>query len=459
MKKHNKDAKDDGGFSQGFWHQVSWLLRWFSKRVFPLAGFLFVLTYQYLRTYFADEGIPLNVLSESIFVALPAFFLMVLFFILAVVFSVFFQTHFLFVPVWEGGSENLLDILRKKKKYWVIYQQRVGVGEGLCGGPVIKGFSDFRNKFFLKAIPGSFANIFLSILGVLELVCVGIKCLYVFLFVKVDSNVSPGQKIFGLCIFAFLFPWIALSIFNYRYGGMRYGSLLFWGIVFWSLSFMVFQGFWLLRGIVFNKKQRNKKLSDVFCVASILSISVQLFFICNAMALIFDWFGRAAIAPAIFGYFFIVALFTHQFSLANNVKNGGEMLKKVGAYVMVLATIIAVFPPFSNYLTGKVLSEAASGHRKCAVLLWTESEPESVANIQRQNNGRESVDLRILAEIDGYYLVRENEIDAVKSGVKPKVNYVSRSLVAGIRTCVPAPAEINDVETLHIPAVEHISTN
>jgi len=89
-------------------------------------------------------------------------------------------------------------------------------------------------------------------------------------------------------------------------------------------------------------------------------------------------------------------------------------------------------------------------------LLWTENRPESVADIQSREDERESVGLRILAEIDGYYLVRQHVGSVANIDVKPKVNYAPRALVAGIRSCSP---ETNESEAAQPSVAEQISTH
>jgi len=86
-------------------NQFGHFLRWLNARAWPLTGILFALAYRYLWIYFADEKIPLNVLSPSIFSALPAFLLVLLSFLVVIFGLLFFQTYFLFTPVLASGSD------------------------------------------------------------------------------------------------------------------------------------------------------------------------------------------------------------------------------------------------------------------------------------------------------------------------------------------------------------------
>jgi len=456
-----KDTKDDAGSEQSFWRQVGGLLRWLRALGLPLIGLLFILVYQYLRTYFADEGMPLNVLSESIFVALPAFFLMVSFFILAGVFLVFFQTCFLFIPV-EGDGKNLLYVLREKKAEFerVCAHKNIGIFDisGKVGIRILDRYF-FEGRLFQGSVLTSIVNIIASfqnfgffLVGCYKLIC---NVLY-----GLDESRSTGRKTFYFCILAFFIPWVVLSIVNYNGWG---DGWVFWVVRIGLFNFMVFQGMFLLRNVIYSRSLYIGALSVGFRLTALLSIFVQLCFLVLLNRFVFEWYQDAGLNSWLWAVFlaavvfvFIMFLFGYQFWLANEAGRGADMLKKSGAHVFALAALIAVVPPASNYLTGKVLSEAVSGHRKCAVLLWTEDHPQAIADIQSRENGRESVDLRVLAEIDGYYLVRQYGENLAGTDVKPKVNYVPRALVAGIRSCTP---ETNGREPAQPFAAEQISTN
>jgi len=367
-----KDTRGDGGSGQGFWQQVGGLLRWIRVRGLPLVGFLFILVYQYLRTYFADEGMPFNVLSESVFVALPAFFLMVSFFILAGVFLVFFQTCFLFIPV-KGDGKNLLYILRDKKTRFERKCKYKGIGVHAISGARLPELWD--HYFCKKCLWGgavlttgvniiiSLQNIFLFFMGWLKLVW---NVLYGF-----GRSRSAGRKTYYFCILAFFIPWVVLSFVNYNEWD---NGWVFWFVRIGLFSFMVFQGTFLLRNVIYNKRFRVGASSWQFRLSSLLSILVQLWFLVIFNRFVFEWYQGSGLDSGWYAVFlsavvfvFIMFLFAYQFWLADGAQRGADMLKKAGAHVFALAAVIAVVPPASNYLTGKVLSEAVSGHRQCLV--------------------------------------------------------------------------------------------
>ena len=87
--------------------------------------------------------------------------------------------------------------------------------------------------------------------------------------------------------------------------------------------------------------------------------------------------------------------------------------------------------PISGKLAGFALQVTASGGNSCVVMSWTPDAVASTKLLEDPAREQHSQELRVMAEIDGYYLVRPFE-----SSTK-EIKFVPRASVAGLEGCPP----------------------
>jgi len=250
-----------------------------------------------------------------------------------------------------------------------------------------------------------------------------------------------GQRAFWLCYFSFLASWFFLfGVFYFSGDSWRWWYWYFCGAI--SLVGMGFFGYRFVKKYLLDGCVECSDVSWRFWRDSVVSIAIQLTMAALFIYLIFDifdlerpgWYGFSvgdvAFYYFVFGFFFIFLVFCLQFSLAKSAAGGAEMLRKVGGLVLAVLAGIALIAPVSNVMTERILSTTVSGNRSCVVFIWIEEQPNFAENIQNEKNRLNSKNLRIFAEVDGYYLVR-NYHDAARS----TLYFVPRNLVAGIKDC------------------------
>jgi len=384
----------------GFWSQVSYFLRWLNARAWPLTGILLILAYRYLWQYFESEKMPLNVLSHSAFGALPAFLLMLLFYITIAVFMSFTQTFFLFVPVLEGDNRSLVYFLKESRRL------RWGVDKitlwSACRNFLFQVYIAYRNFLFGR---------------------------YVLYRAVGFEGFTLGMRAFSTCVLVFYVAWAAWCLVYDR----ELNGIYFWAFGLVPLVVMNIHGYFDLKisiGRCFNEfRSGGYRISWRFRRYAMWAIFIQWAMLHWLAFFMYDVLGKHFSVLLVCGFLFVVVLFYVQFRLAEIVKHAGDMLKIMGAFVLGLLVLGGFVPSVSNYATGKLLSKAVAGGRSCAVLGWTESNLEVLFDIQG-DSASESSPLRIMAEMDGYYLVRKfHDVS------KDKINYVPRHLVASIRAC------------------------
>jgi len=108
-------------------------------------------------------------------------------------------------------------------------------------------------------------------------------------------------------------------------------------------------------------------------------------------------------------------------------------LKRVVLSLFSLVFFLGLFPPTGAFLLGYVFQHASSGGRPCAVVFWVqESTPAEVIFWANDKKPGQSKPLRILLEVDGYYVARILDGKEIKD--KP-VEFIPRTLVARMDEC------------------------
>jgi len=250
-----------------------------------------------------------------------------------------------------------------------------------------------------------------------------------------------GQKAFWNGYFAFLIAWVILFCGFYHLGGLWSGKE---GVyVFAALCVMDVFGLYFAGKLVLGGLSGIKKSVWRFWLIFQWSIIIQLAMLWLFVFIIFDVFdlknkkfvnfsfGSIDFDFFVFGFFVVFIIYCMQFSLARSAQDGAEMLRKVGGLVLAFLVGVAFIPPVSNVATEKILSATASGNRSCVMFILAVESPAIAPEIQLGSGSFSSKALRILAEIDGYYLVRKY-YDVASSNV---LYFVPRNLVAGFKDC------------------------
>jgi len=214
-----------------------------------------------------------------------------------------------------------------------------------------------------------------------------------------------------------------------------------WGaFVFIAYIFaVVMTSFWLilLRNLALPPDCESRRASFWFWIAAGVAFVFQIVI----MLVLSDFFikfmedagdGRRLVhAQSAFCLYCAVLI---QFIATQFLKNSWRQdgfLKKVTWTSLGVIVFLGAMPHSASFLTGFALQTTSSGARGCAVLSWAQTEIDVVEDLVDKANPSHSINLRILADVDGYYIVRRHE-DYRRSEM---VYFISRRIVAGMKTC------------------------
>lgn len=345
--------------------QINKGLLWLNERAWPMAGFMLFVSVLYLFGFIQEEQLPLSIISSSIITALPVIFVLVLLFIGLLVGYLFSPTIMLFSAVKKNNKDRLIDVFVKPGEH-----KRGRIPKRIVAG------------WFLIPVT------MVLIIGLIGLI-----------FDKVDN--APG--------------WL-MTI------------LILLSIPFTVLIFITW---------VIQEKSLNLRLKDIssdFWVSANISVLPQFLITTHVITLsigLAQSNDDSYISLGFFVLFGVVVLSGIQLGGAAFVAATRPEQALVRSFItgILVVIVLGIYPPTASKLMGAVLQLTASGGRACAVLTWSPDNPAVTDGVSNPEMSSQSKKLRILIDLDGYYLVRPHGVAG------KKVHFIPRDIVSSIDEC------------------------
>ncbi len=375
----NKESPSETpGFAIWDWgYQLSEGLRWLHERAWSLTALMLIITALYLSNFIRVEKVPLSIASPAIITALPILFIFVLLFVIVLVGVLLSPTMMLFSTLKKNNSNRLIQLLVQNDP--------------------VSGRAHF-SKYVIAA--------WLSVP-----IMIGVTIMVIWVLhdlMGYPTSVSEYVLLVAvpLAMVVVVRLFIAEGSLELRFSDV---SVDFWFSVFMSVMFQF----------------------SLVVYVMLFAIRIAQYYDDNYGVLFLAVIGCVGL--------FLLQLFAARY-IATFSQPSRSLIK---SFVVGMSTVavLGVFPPTASWIVGGVFQFTASGMRSCAVLAWTSNSPAEInaalykmhssQMYSRQMYSRQSLPLRILIDIDGYYLVR------LKDDESKLIYYVPRKNVSSIDDCQP----------------------
>jgi len=402
----NQEVKRiDSSVLEYFKGEVKETLSWLSHHKWVATGLLLFFQAICWYNFTSYEKIPINIFSPSVISSVPIIFSLMAFFIVLIFIYACIPIIIFFTPIKKNPDKFLVPSSKEKfnKIRGSLFFRWILIQISICLA-LLAAVS--TNSLVIGFI------LFLSLVMVISWLTV---CLLKTMQLPVKITLSYLFK--TLCKFlrgvlCFCKPKKSREASRKA----DESSAMFWGIVTFS-TFV--------------------QMLIVFLVFVVAFAEIREANALEAYAMAFSW----PIGVAIIQFFVTRFLKLHWFR--------PDFIKQLILILSVIIFALGVYPASSSFMLGHLLQITSSGARPCAVVHWTQAgTPVEVKALGDEKRPDRSRPLRIFVEMDGYYIVRiltvgkDEYVERKNNGRKDmSVEFIPRTLVAGIDTCPPPKAE------------------